>query len=725
MKPVIVHRDIQTSGVTHTQKMQIAEGQEAVIFNILRKKLYSDKPTSIFREYLSNALDEHVRLNKRDTPFKVTFPNSLSPTLKIRDYGRGLTKEQTFHFFGQFGASDKRDSNELIGQFGLGNKVAHAYTDSYSVTSYLNGVKRIFNCLIDEDERGKIVQLGDDFPTNEPNGVEIAISIEPKDISEFVTKGLKVLKYFPKPIIEGLSYEPKFDDHKLIAEGTGWRFYSGDWSTDAVCLMGSIAYDIDKHAMGYLTNVESQLLNSNLHIDVAIGDVEVTASRESLEMTDKTREAIKARLKVVHDEMLDVVKADFAKATTEFEVRKLYWETIQNGYGYGTILRQGLGEIEWNGKKIGNNIIHFELAKARHRIITYTRAYSRRRNAKIRVNSDSHERVICTQETQDSLYFDDKPDDKVINYSRRAITLINNGVQQVHLLDTADVTEFEAITGLKVENLRKFSEVVPTVPARQVRGGNGVDLAKRKKHQTQVFKLDLAQLNSHNSANSDNWTVENLDLDEVEGVYINIDRFQPVKSVARNTRELRDILNNLAIAGVTTDVSIYGMKPKVTDFGNLQHFDEWLKETVEAIPNIKEDVGLALERHSSNFSLNVTEDKLTGKAKEYVKLTDKINDLHFNGNIQSKRWLLTKVGIEIEKTKQLETLKLELFSKFPLLKYIQQNSYAHRSSEVLAYLNAEPEIIEQAEATETRCKTCLRVTDPDDMDDENECYDCN
>jgi hypothetical protein len=690
MKPHVIERDIRSGGIVQTRKHRIAEGQEHIIFNVMRKKMYSDKPKSIFREYCANALDEHVRLGVQATPFKVTFPNALSPTLKIRDYGRGLDAEQTMYFFGQFGASDKRDTNDLIGCFGLGNKVALCYTDSYTIVSVLNGVKRIFNSFVGQDEIGDIVQIGDDTPTDEPNGVEIGIAIEPKDIPIFIEKGLEVIRYFPTlPAMEGLSEQPNFGDNVLITQGTGWRYYSGAYGDHAVCMMGAIAYEIDSDAMGYLTGTERQLLNSNLQLDVKIGDVDVTSSRESLEMTDRTKDAIKARLKTVHDEMVAVAERDFANAKTEFEVRKLYWTNIQNGGGFSDILRNSISGVKWNGRKIDSAVIDLEdsTGASNHKVITYTVNRYKRGEP---VNHLAEQRIICTPEIEAGIYFDDT-DKVIVNYKRRAKTLFaeNPDLKKVWILQTDNVAAFEQKVGLKVADMKSYKVVKPSYVSVS-RGGTGVDVAKRKKHQTQVFKLDFDALKENKTAASDNWTVENIDLDSATGIYLNIDRFQPEKSIVGNIKGLRNYLQYMETVGIKIDVPVYGLKPKVTDSGALQHFDEWLKEKVESISSWKDDLPLAQEYNYYNFNLGAKKSEVSGTPHEYVELRERINKLHDTGHVGEWQWLLGKLKIGVPPAStRLKELKEKLFVEYPLLEHIQ--THAHSKPAVLAYLNSDPQ----------------------------------
>ena len=59
----------------------------------------------------------------------------------VRDYGVGLSKDDVFNLYSSYGKSTKRDSNDQIGCLGLGSKSPLAYTDSYSVVSFFDGMR--------------------------------------------------------------------------------------------------------------------------------------------------------------------------------------------------------------------------------------------------------------------------------------------------------------------------------------------------------------------------------------------------------------------------------------------------------------------------------------------------------------------------------------------------------------------------------------------------------
>jgi hypothetical protein len=407
MRVDTIERNIQRSSSFEERAMGLAIGSEAFVFNVLRKDLYSDPIGSLIREYTVNAQDEHRKFGKTDTPIFIQVPNQFSPELHIRDYANGLTEEQVFNFFGNYGASDKRDTNDAVGFFGLGCKSAFAYTDSYIVKSFKDGKVLTFNVYIDETEIGRLAKISEE-QTTEPNGVEIIVPVKTSNIQEFQNKVIKTVKYFqPLPIITGLAYTPDFTKATPVIEGEGWKFFGNG---SAVAIMGEIAYPIP--LVSDFEVWEQNLLSSYVEIVFPIGEVQVTASREALQMSPKTIKAIRTRLEIIKSEMLKEVEKSFKDAKTLVEAKSLYWTLIQSGNGFSRILKASQDAVTWKGVAIKDNIIRFTDAK----VINYTLNY--------RGKVKAYDSGMLRCGDAGDLYFDDTNKTKV-NYSRRALTLLN------------------------------------------------------------------------------------------------------------------------------------------------------------------------------------------------------------------------------------------------------------------------------------------------------------
>ena len=117
-----------------TYKAQIDKSAAGLVMDILAK-LYANPLAAAIREYTSNAIDAHIASGS-DKPVEVNLPSRQNQWLTIRDYGKGLTAFDILTVYANFGSSDKRDSDEFIGGFGIGSKSGLAISDSIYAVSY-------------------------------------------------------------------------------------------------------------------------------------------------------------------------------------------------------------------------------------------------------------------------------------------------------------------------------------------------------------------------------------------------------------------------------------------------------------------------------------------------------------------------------------------------------------------------------------------------------------
>lgn len=123
-------------------KATISQDDVNLIMDILAK-LYTHPETAVVREYVANAVDAHIKANVK-VPVEVTLPTPDTPTLTVKDYGEGLDMHDILAIYGNFGVSDKRNSNDFIGGFGIGSKSGLAVSDKIYVESIKDGLKNIF-----------------------------------------------------------------------------------------------------------------------------------------------------------------------------------------------------------------------------------------------------------------------------------------------------------------------------------------------------------------------------------------------------------------------------------------------------------------------------------------------------------------------------------------------------------------------------------------------------
>jgi hypothetical protein len=301
------------SNVSEIGEFRIRNSAKA--FNILSSGLYANKIKAIIRELSCNAIDSHTAAGKADVPYDVHLPNTLEPWFSIRDYGTGLNHEQVKNIYTTYFESTKTTSNEFIGALGLGSKSPFAYTDNFTVTAIQDNEKRIYSAFINDQGVPSIALMMEET-TDEPNGVEVKFGVEERyDFYKFEEEARSVYKWFKqRPVVSGVS-SFQFTEIEYESENIIPGVHSTTRGYRSMAVMGNIAYPID------IPNVEKNLgelrtlLDCNLVMEFAIGELDFQASREGLSYIPQTIASIKRKLEAVNAVLADKIaeEADLIK----------------------------------------------------------------------------------------------------------------------------------------------------------------------------------------------------------------------------------------------------------------------------------------------------------------------------------------------------------------------------------------------------------------------------
>jgi hypothetical protein len=317
MMPNTKERQLSSGGVAESREFGISAKDSAHIMTILRDTLYTDKIKAVLREYSSNAWDSHRASGKADVPIKVVLPTANDPTLSIRDYGSGLSQDDVFEVFTQYGASTKRNDDISVGMLGIGSKSGFAYSDSFTIVSYHEGSKKTYVAVLDESDKG-IINLLNKEECGKETGVMIQIAVRPNDIWEFTEKAKNLFQYFePRPIIN-VVLPPTPAEYTTLKHGSLTASGEEGW----VAVMGCVPYRIDMDQIKNQKNSNSKLgeyverVSGVLRFN--IGEVQISASREELKYSDRTKEAIVNKLHALIEEFVQHTLAaiDDAKVST-------------------------------------------------------------------------------------------------------------------------------------------------------------------------------------------------------------------------------------------------------------------------------------------------------------------------------------------------------------------------------------------------------------------------
>lgn len=304
MIPLKENRELVSSGTQECAHFEISAKDAGHIMLILRDTLYSDKIMAVLREYSSNAWDANREAGRGDVPIRVTLPMLADPTLRIRDVGFGLSPDQIKRVYTQYGASTKREDNESVGMLGIGSKSGFAYSDSFTVTSWNGGKKRIYVAVIDNSDKGRM-DLMHEEDCGDETGVEISVPVRPKDILAFSERAEKLFVHFLPP--PDINIAIPIENRGEEIEGFGRIWKPNEWSDRSkfVAIMGCVPYRVDLNQLvdpNGRNNLGEHVKYLSGILRFQVGDLQVAASREELKYGESTVAALISKIVEVIDE---------------------------------------------------------------------------------------------------------------------------------------------------------------------------------------------------------------------------------------------------------------------------------------------------------------------------------------------------------------------------------------------------------------------------------------
>jgi hypothetical protein len=351
-----------------------------MIFDILRSKLYSNPILAICREISCNARDAHREVGTPDIPIHIHLPNINEPYYKVKDFGPGISPDRVSNIFIKYTASTKRQDNIQTGGFGIGCKTPFSYTDSFSITTNVDGTQYHYNCFIDETKIGKLALLHE-APTSEPNGTEIQVPVLSKNFYEFENYTEQACRHWDvKPIIKGSSINWKKVNYVL--EGKKWAIstLSDEWHSSVKVIIDGIEYPLDLNVFKKYIDDSIKLINSchgNIILYFGVGELSLSANREQIYLDERTQKIINDRLDDIIKEMKQKVSDSINVLTNLWEANKFYNKELKSIF---TDLKF-LDKLYWKNIELHNNnvsvdcrIFHFAKRKRfnskLHRYIT-------------------------------------------------------------------------------------------------------------------------------------------------------------------------------------------------------------------------------------------------------------------------------------------------------------------------------------------------------------------
>lgn len=616
------------------EQRDVAIGDIAFILDMFADKVYTHKERAVIRELACNAHDSHVIAGTQDIPFDVHLPTSLEPWFSLRDYGTGLEDHDIENIYGAIGVSTKRDSNEVIGCFGIGSLSPYSMCDSFTVKSYLNGTVRTYQCMRDSQRKPKVIPLGVE-PTDEPNGLEVKLTVEGK-VSTFEREAEQVFLFWEgtlpninnKHVVEKCEYQRS----QYVFKGDDFGL-SSEWGEN-VAIMGNIAYEIP---------YELDEFRCKGYLKFELGELEFDTARESLSMTDKVKETIKAKFKSVKAKLKDIAMEQLEDMATPYS-KAMLAESLDKGK-----LGQWIGRDELNSYMLPNPKKDVVFWSSRHR------GCDKSSTQYVRTNHDGKVE-----------YFIHK--DRMTSRIRQWMTDKNSG----HVMYIFDSIEQAQECNIPLDLIQDLDDL-PKVQRHY--NSNGVKQCKTLLFDAGVYKY---------ASDKDHWDEHSLEIDGSEIVYVEVNRNKPVERSCYYTSSNNQLKSTISTAkdhGI--DIKLVGLKTAFLNTaafrkGNFIHIDDYLKREYA---KIAPKTFFEYEPNDLSKFKIINEYIDNGDVRDIIQLADNCK----NDGIAK---VCKRLNIQINMTKDtmLQDLMDEFNDRYQMLKFVSSWEISNNAKTVASYI---------------------------------------
>ena len=632
MKLEIEPQDVAVHGNFKTSEFKT--GDTAFIVDMFADKVYSHKERAVIREMACNAHDSHIMAGTEDVPFDVHIPTRLEPYFSLRDYGTGLSDEEVTDHYAGIGISTKRDNQNVIGCYGIGTLSPYSLADSFTVKSYKNGVCRTYSCYRN-DQRVPVVSLLTECETDEPNGIEVNVSVEGR-VYEFGAEAVYVFKFWEGTL-------PNINDKYIVEKcedaRKGYAFEGDDYGLkntwgDVFAVMGNIAYTIPR---------DLDEFRCEGYLKFELGELSFDTGRENLAMDTKTKEALKAKFAAVKEALT-------ADAIAQIEALPTAWDqaVLANELNKGDL-----------GRKIKADLQEYAPDGTTEEM-TYFSGYARSHGG---IDKGLTQKIPIGSHV---VYYASKP-----RFQSRIKQHLKDQFHQTTLvlLTTQQIAE----TGVPADLINDLEDLPKVYSSRS--GGSGtVDKCK-------VYTIR----DGYDSyQNRKNWVEAEVDLkDGEERVYVEINRFEVVgqKWFTNTTSQIRSSIDDLkAHIG---DVKVYGiksvlLKSKGFKNGNWISLDEYLKrETTKVAPK-------KIQKFTEDSSM----------AKLFCSLADMVDDERFaefktlydSQDEYSFCKTLSNLEIEVEESYEADDVYKDIIDSHDIFGIIDTRHASNNLSKIAKYI---------------------------------------
>ncbi len=339
-----------------TVVMQLDEESNHILMDVL-SKLYAQPAKAVLREILSNALDASEGVTNK--PVEVHLPGTKN-ILTVRDYGPGISLEQFKTTLSRYGASTRRETNQLRGGYGFGLKSGYAVSDSFKVVSYQNGNAQEVNFRKNKNNLAYL-DFSAPYQTTEPDGVEFSIQIPKSNLNEITwtnlvnehfTDGYQSSKvtFFTDETRHPLKTvnvreDPQVVQVELLDDVLGWVTTFKDRTKTVRTKMFAVVGDVTYSLMGLDTLApDFKDYGKCIHLNIPIGSVDIPANRETLTYSARTISTLKAALADFRETLFSEYQNQLNKLSRQ--------ETLKACDTHRLMKYMDVDKLTWRGESI-------------------------------------------------------------------------------------------------------------------------------------------------------------------------------------------------------------------------------------------------------------------------------------------------------------------------------------------------------------------------------------
>lgn len=340
-----LQEEIESIGVPTKSKVGGMKAANLSKFiDLITVQAYSNPEGSIVRELTSNCFDAHIKWQKKlryeleDDKYLYQEPVIIAYTeseglgyVSFIDYGTGLSPEQMDEIYIDIGTSDKEESNDYIGMYGVGSKSFLSYTPSIDLITKVDGIQ--YHYIVYKNEDGLLsYDLLIEEPTEDHNGTEVKVCVgkvayrnigyvnsqgqsyayKAEGYPKFREEILKQLYYFDNVYTQGFD----LDNDYRIYEADTFKIRSGlNPYKEIHIILGRVAYPIDWNIL------ERKPLMIPVGVKFNIGELYVTVSRENIRYHKKENVAF---INEQINKVVEEIKNRYNKNNTEVDSLEEY-----------------------------------------------------------------------------------------------------------------------------------------------------------------------------------------------------------------------------------------------------------------------------------------------------------------------------------------------------------------------------------------------------------------